>query len=106
MRCWVKRFTPEFVRREDRFAKFAGRSWKVDETDVKVCGKWAYLYRAVDRVDASHPQRSVRPRTGCTSKIPLRPLSRRQSFQHDDAMVNTPLFLTPVICTTAIGMFP
>jgi putative transposase len=27
----------------------AGRSWYVDETYVKVHGKWCYLYRAIDR---------------------------------------------------------
>jgi transposase-like protein len=36
---WVKRFTPEFVKRWDRFAKSAGRSGRVDETYVKVRGK-------------------------------------------------------------------
>ncbi|KXU83854.1 hypothetical protein CI15_25300 [Paraburkholderia monticola] len=27
-----QRFTPEFAKRWDRFAKSAGRSWRVDET--------------------------------------------------------------------------
>ena len=40
---WVKRFTPEFVKRWNRFATAAGRSWRVDETYVKIRGKWVYI---------------------------------------------------------------
>ncbi len=46
---WVMRFTPEFVKRWNRFAIPSGRSWRVDETLMRIRGRWVYLYRAVDR---------------------------------------------------------
>ncbi|MCA1568267.1 MAG: IS6 family transposase [Acidobacteria bacterium] len=46
---WVQRYVPEFERRWRRYARPVGTSWRVDETYIKVAGRWTYLYRAVDR---------------------------------------------------------
>ena len=45
---WVQRYAPVLNKRIRRELRRPNRSWRVDETYVKVAGDWAYLYRAVD----------------------------------------------------------
>ena len=46
---WVVRFTPLFVEAARPCRHSPGDRWFVDETYVKVLGRWRYLYRAVDQ---------------------------------------------------------
>jgi len=47
---WVQKFTPQL---EASFRKGkkrpVGKSWRMDETYIKIKGQWKYLYRAVDK---------------------------------------------------------
>jgi len=47
---WVQRYAPEMEKRLRWFWRRGfDPSWRLDETYVKVRGKWTYLYRAVDK---------------------------------------------------------
>ena len=49
---WVQRYAPEMEKRLRWYWKRPSiwRSWRGDETYVKVAGEWVYLYRAIDKM--------------------------------------------------------
>jgi transposase-like protein len=46
---WVQRFTPELIDAARPSRHVAGDRWFVDETYLKLAGRWVYLYRAIDQ---------------------------------------------------------
>jgi len=46
---WSIRFLPLLEKAFRKYKRPVGVSWRMDETYIKVNGKWKYLYRAVDK---------------------------------------------------------
>ena len=46
---WVQRFTPLLAEAARPCRHAVGDRWQVDETYVKVAGRWRYVYRAIDQ---------------------------------------------------------
>ena len=78
---WVQRYSPELEQRLRRYVKPTNKSWRVDETYVRVKGRWCYLYRAIDSAGATMGQeRSLCPsRTPCKFWGPPCPRLQRPS---------------------------
>ena len=47
---WVQRFTPLLAQAAHPCRHRVGHRWWMDETYVKVSGRWRYVYRAIDQV--------------------------------------------------------
>jgi IS6 family transposase len=45
---WIQPYASELEKRIRPHLRWSNGSWRVDETYVRVKGRWAYLYRAVD----------------------------------------------------------
>jgi IS6 family transposase len=45
---WVLRYAPVLNQRIRSEMRHPNRSWRVDETYIRVTGRWTYLYRAID----------------------------------------------------------
>ena len=51
---WVIKYSPKLEAEFNRkYKRTIGSSWRMDETYIKVKGKWCYLYRAVDKSGAT-----------------------------------------------------
>src|SRR5271166_162390 len=50
---WVQRYAPALQRCLRRHLKSTNDSWRLDETYIRVKGKWRYLYRTVDSSGAT-----------------------------------------------------
>jgi transposase-like protein len=50
---WVQRYAPEMDKRLRCYLKPTNKSWRVDETYIRVKGRWCYLYRAIDSTGAT-----------------------------------------------------
>jgi hypothetical protein len=92
---WVQTFTPEFIDAAGHARHGTGERWFVDETYVKVAGRWTYLCRAIDQhgqvidvlclatprcpccADVLHPRRHARPVAGRGPHRPGAALSTR-----------------------------
>jgi putative transposase len=46
---WVVKYSPQLGEAFHRRKRAVGRSWRMDETYIKIKGEWYYLYRAVDK---------------------------------------------------------
>src|SRR5512133_368777 len=80
---WVQRFTPLLADAARPCRHAVGDRWGVDETYVKVAGRWRYVYRAIDQFgqvidvfvspyrDAGAARRFFEPAMGATKVTPI-----------------------------------
>jgi transposase-like protein len=86
---WVQRFTPLLAEAARPCRHAVGDRWQVDETYVKIAGRWRYLYRAIDqfgqvidvflspRRDATAARRFFQQAIGVTKVTPVEVVTDR-----------------------------
>ena len=86
---WVQRFTPMLAEAARPCRHAVGDRWQVDETYVKVAGRWRYVYRAIDqfgqvidvfmstRRDAAAARRFFKRATRTTKVTPIEVVTDR-----------------------------
>ncbi len=61
LNLWVVKYSPDIAKAAQMRKQSTAGSWRMDETYIKVKGKWTYLYRAVNKygktLDFMHSKR-------------------------------------------------
>ncbi len=47
---WIVKYSPQLAKKFASHKKAIGKSWRMDETYIRVKRVWHYLYRAVDKI--------------------------------------------------------
>jgi hypothetical protein len=80
---WVQHYAPILNQRLRREVRHPNRSWQVDETYVRVAGKWAYLYRR-----GFGPAQKSRPPVLGSETLRSRAIARDRHVARDPASAN------------------
>ena len=78
---WTQRYAPELEKRTAWYRSRLSFSWRVDETYVRVKGRWKYLYRAIDKDGATldfYPRRPAQHEGG--QALPRRSLEAQSGL--------------------------
>lgn len=87
---WVQQYAPEIEKRLRWYYKpCLGESWKVDETYVKVKGKWKFLYRAITKNGKALDFYLSSTRNHKAAKIFLGNILRRMKEYEKPVTINT-----------------
>jgi IS6 family transposase len=87
---WVQRYGPELEQRLRRHLKPTNKSWRVDETYIRIKGRWCYLYRAIDSTGATIDFLLSAKRDASSAKRLFRKALRDQSHPQP-RVINTDL---------------
>jgi hypothetical protein len=84
---WVVKYSPMIAARMQARKRPTATSWRVDETYIKVKGRWNYLYRAVDRTGQTLDfMLSERRQSGRASGHQCHPeMYRQRTYDRDPA---------------------
>ena len=75
----IQRYAPELSRRCRSQLRMTNGSWRVDETYLRVAGKWTYLYRAVDSTGDTIDSDSLVNATPMPPNVSFKKLCDRQT---------------------------